>query len=260
MCVCVRAGVAGWGGLPFRRRLQEYHPSPSLSPSPSLPPSLAGWLSLSLHYKNVSTCQRLQHTCAVCLQKWVSTSPCPLPWLWTLTPRPYRSVPSPPLSAAACFVRATHTGRSMWRQLRAPWSSSATARILVCRGLQASADLLPQIPKLTKKLAQAEASPVMYSATVEQLAEDKTVLTKALEACRRGLPASLSTDDILKKATVFIVSPVNTSGCVHGSKPIDTKSGCKAAAAALGVPFEDVMEVRSRLLNLRHYTQAGWAS
>jgi hypothetical protein len=106
---------------------------------------------------------------------------------------------------------------------------------------------MPPISSLTKKLAEAEAHAAMYSARVEQLAEDKAVLFRSLEECRGERSASPSTVDVLKTAAVFVVSPVNTAGCVPGSKPIGTKE-CKAAAAAMDVPFEDLMEVCSRFI------------
>ena len=49
-------------------------------------------------------------------------------------------------------------------------------------------------------------------------------------------------DAALKLALVFTVGPTNTSRCVHGSEPIRSESACKAAAVAMGLPFEDVIE------------------
>ena len=49
-------------------------------------------------------------------------------------------------------------------------------------------------------------------------------------------------DAALKLALVFTVGPTNTSRCIQGSEPIRSESACKAAAFAMGLPFEDVIE------------------
>jgi hypothetical protein len=49
-------------------------------------------------------------------------------------------------------------------------------------------------------------------------------------------------DVAVKPALVFTVGPTNTSRCIQGSDPIRSENGCKAAAVAMGLPFEDVTE------------------
>ena len=49
-------------------------------------------------------------------------------------------------------------------------------------------------------------------------------------------------DAALQLALVFTVGPMNTSRCIQGSEPIRSESACKAAAFAMGLPFEDVIE------------------
>jgi hypothetical protein len=49
-------------------------------------------------------------------------------------------------------------------------------------------------------------------------------------------------DAALKLSLVFTVGPTNTSRCIQGSEPIRSESACKAAAFAMGLPFEDVIE------------------
>ena len=43
-------------------------------------------------------------------------------------------------------------------------------------------------------------------------------------------------------ARVVTVGPTNTSRCIQGSESIRSESACKAAAFAMGLPFEDVIE------------------
>ena len=49
-------------------------------------------------------------------------------------------------------------------------------------------------------------------------------------------------DAAVNLALVFTVGPTNTSRCIQGSEPIRSESACKAAAFAMGLPFEDVIE------------------
>ena len=49
-------------------------------------------------------------------------------------------------------------------------------------------------------------------------------------------------DAAVNLALVFTVGPTNTSRCIRGSQPIRSESACKAAAFAMGLPFEDVIE------------------
>jgi hypothetical protein len=63
--------------------------------------------------------------------------------------------------------------------------------------------------------------------------------TAETAAASLGFPMA---DATLQLALVFTVGPMNTSRCIQGSEPIRSESACKAAAVAMGLRFEDVIE------------------
>jgi hypothetical protein len=66
-------------------------------------------------------------------------------------------------------------------------------------------------------------------------------LTATVETAEANLSFPIA-DASLQLALVFTVGPTNTSRCIQGSEPIRSESACKAAAVAMGLPFEDVIE------------------
>jgi hypothetical protein len=66
-------------------------------------------------------------------------------------------------------------------------------------------------------------------------------LTAAAETAEANLSFPMA-DATLQLALVFTVGPTNTSRCIQGSEPIRSESACKAAAFAMGLPFEDATE------------------
>ena len=50
---------------------------------------------------------------------------------------------------------------------------------------------------------------------------------------------------IALKPAPAVFAAANTAGCVRGSEPIRSASACKAAAAAMAMPFEGLLAVRS---------------
>ncbi len=66
-------------------------------------------------------------------------------------------------------------------------------------------------------------------------------LTAAAETAEANLSFPMA-DATLQLALVFTVGPMNTSRCIQGSEPIRSESACKAAAFAMGLPFEDATE------------------
>ena len=65
--------------------------------------------------------------------------------------------------------------------------------------------------------------------------------TAAAQTAEANLSFAMA-DAALQLALVFTLGPTNTSRCIHGSEPIRSESACKAAAFAMGLPFEDVIE------------------
>jgi hypothetical protein len=66
-------------------------------------------------------------------------------------------------------------------------------------------------------------------------------LTATVETAAASLSFPMA-DASLQLALVFTVGPTNTSRCIQGSEPIRSESACMAAAVAMGLRFEDVIE------------------
>jgi hypothetical protein len=93
---------------------------------------------------------------------------------------------------------------------------------------------------------RSDAQPSLQSAKLDETCaalcaarcSEQTATARTAEA---NLSFSMA-DAALKLALVFTVGPTNTSRCVQGSQPIRSESACKAAAVAMGLPFDDVIE------------------
>ncbi len=114
-------------------------------------------------------------------------------------------------------------------------SQSSSAPACMCEAMcrpgisaRSSAQPSPQFAKLD------EACAALCAASCSEL-------TAASETAEANLRFPIA-DATLQLALVFTVGPTNTSRCIQGSEPIRSESACKAAAFAMGLPFEDVIE------------------
>ena len=92
--------------------------------------------------------------------------------------------------------------------------------------VRSDAQASPQSAKLDEACAALCATRCSEQAATAEIAE-----------ANRSFPFAMA-----NLALVFTVGPTNTSWCIQGSESIRSESACKAAAFAIGLPFEDVIE------------------
>jgi hypothetical protein len=102
-----------------------------------------------------------------------------------------------------------------------------------CISVRSDVQPSPQTAKLDETLAKT------CAAFCAARCSEHTATAETAEA-PLSFPLTMA-DLAVKPALVFTVGPTNTSSCIQGSEPIRSESACKAAAFAMGLPFQDVI-------------------